>query len=391
MDKRLLILPLVFFFMLSACDQSMNVSRDEDEAPAPGHSEKEGLFLRTDQLVNAGIQYGEIGFQQLSSDVNARGKLVLPVNAKADIVSFYPGLIKEVFVKEGDKVSRGKVLASMNSPEFIDAQQHYLMVKNQLVMLEQEYERQKELNKDKIASDKFYQKAESNYQVALAELNGLGLQLEMAGINISRLETGEIAAVLHIIALLHGHVESINANPGKYIMQEGRLMSIINREQLLIELNVFEKDIMKIELGQRVTFILSNLGKEVYEAKVVSIGNMVREENRVVRVLAEFENPRERMLPGMFVAAKIHTGENEVEALPEEAVVRLVGNEHIIFYTLPDKQAEDGTSFYHIAVETGFVEDGFIQVSPKEELPPNALIVTSGAYFLKTEMTKQAE
>ena len=77
--------------------------------------------------------------------------------------------------------------------------------------------------------------------------------------------------------------------------------------------------------------------------------------------------------------------------MPEEAVVRLEGNEHIIFYTLAGKQTEDGTSFYHMAVETGFVEDGFIQVTPKEEMPPNALVVISGAYFLKTEMAKQAE
>jgi cobalt-zinc-cadmium efflux system membrane fusion protein len=265
------------------------------------------------------------------------------------------------------------------------------MVKNQLVMLEQEYERQKELNKDKIASDKFYQKAESNYLVALAELKGLGLQLEMAGVNLSKLVEGNISSELRLISPIHGYIENIEANPGKYIMQDERLLSVINRDKLLVELNVFERDIMKIMPGQRVTFSLSNLSKEVYEANVISVGNMVREENRVVKVLAEFINSQDRMLPGMFVAAEIHTAENDVEALPEEAVIRLEANEYIIFYTTPSMQTDEGTSFMKVGVETGFTEDGYIQLSLKGSIPENAMIVVSGAYFLKTEMARQAE
>ena len=178
----------------------------------------------------------------------------------------------------------------------------------------------------KITSDKFYQKAESNYLVAIAELKGLGLQLEMAGISLSDLNKGIIAPELLLISAIDGFVVNIEANPGKYIMQDERVMSVINRDRLLVELNVFEKDIMKIIPGQRVTFTLSNLSKQVYEAKIVSVGNIVNEENRVVNVLAEFNNSQERMLPGMFVAAEIHTGENDVEALPEEAVVRMDRN-----------------------------------------------------------------
>jgi cobalt-zinc-cadmium efflux system membrane fusion protein len=389
MKKRRIITLLLFTFLLTACNQG---EQQKDETANPDAVKAhQGLFLSSKQLANTGITYGSISLKQLSSDVNARGQLVLPVNGIADIVSHYPGIINKVMVRTGDKIAKGDLLASLASAEYIDAQQHYLMVKSQLEMLEQEYERQKELNKDKIASDKYYQKAESNYMVAMAEMEGLGLQLEMAGTNLSKLSDGDISSELLLISPIKGHVENINANPGKYIMQDERVMSVINRDKLLVELNVFEKDILKIMPAQRVTFSLSNLGKEVYEAKVISIGNIVREENRVVKVLAEFNNRQDRMLPGMFVAAEIHTGENDVEALPEEAVVRIDRNEHIIYYTTPALQMDEGTYFMMVRVATGFVEDGYIQVFLEEKIPDDAMIVVAGAYFLKTEMAKKAE
>ena len=380
---------LIIVTLLSACDQAQQTADENDvnsTSPSSG-----SFFLTNDQLNNAGIAYGKIELHQLSSDVNARGQLILPVNSTADLVSHYPGIINQVFVRNGEKVSRGKLLASLASPEFINAQQRYLMVKNQIGMLELEYERQKELNEEKITSDKFYQKAESNYMVALAELKGLGIQLEMTGINLTDLAHGDIAPELLLISSINGYVENIEGNPGKYIMQDERVMSVINRENLLIELNVFEKDIMKIIPGQRVTFSLSNLSNEVFEAYIIAVGNLVGKENRVVKVTAEFSNSNERMLPGMFVAAEIHTGENNVEALPEEAVTRLEGNEHIIFYTTPSMQSDEGTAFRLAYVDTGFVEDGYIQVILKESIPENAMVVVKGAYFLKTEMAKQAE
>lgn len=364
---------------------------DEPAEQVEPASENGELYLSSKQVENASISYGSIKSKQLSNEVNARGELVLPVNSKSDLVSLYPGVVKSIKVREGDKVTKGQLLALVNSPDFIIAQQTYLMVKNQLVMLKQDYERQKELNKDKISSDKYYEKALADYNVAKAELAGLKLQLGMLGVNMELLESGHIIPELKIVSELDGLVENIDANPGKYVMREERLMQVIDRDKLLVELNVFEKDIMKVRPGQRVTFSLSNLGKEIYEARVFSVGNMVKEENRVVRVLAEFKNEHGRMLPGMFVAAEIHTGEMEVETLPEEAVVRMGNQEYVVFYTTPDMQGEEGNSFLFVSVKTGYAQDGSVEISLLESIPEDAMIVVKGGYFLKTEMAKQAE
>ncbi|MEE4257499.1 MAG: efflux RND transporter periplasmic adaptor subunit [Bacteroidales bacterium] len=382
---------LFLFFpltLLLACN-SNQPENDNTYEQAPAASG--GVFLTADQVKYAGIEYGSISSKKLSSDVNARGELVLPVNAIADLVCQYTGQIKAVMVKEGDKVKRGQLVATLNSPEFINAQQRYSMVKNELVMLQQEYERQKELNKDKVSSDKYFQKAEAEYNVALAELKGLGLQLKMAGVDLALLENGHISAELKIISPLEGYVENIVVNPGKFVMQDERLMQVINREELLIELSVFEKDIMKIKPGQSVSFSLSNLNDVRHEATVISIGNIVQKDSRIVKVLAEFRNHNTEMLPGMFVASEIHTGEMEIRALPDEALVRTEGDKWFIYYTTKEWQEEKGTLFRSVPVETGLAQSGYSEVKLQEALPDDAMIVVSGAYFLKTEQAKQAE
>jgi cobalt-zinc-cadmium efflux system membrane fusion protein len=168
-------------------------------------------------------------------------------------------------------------------------------------------------------------------------------------------------------------------------------MQVINREELLIELSVFEKDIMKIKPGQAVSFSLSNLNDVRHEAEVISIGNIVQKDSRIVKVLAEFRNHNTRMLPGMFVASEIHTGEMEIQALPDEALVRTEGDKWFIYYTTKEWQEEKGTMFQGVPVETGLVQNGFSEIKLGEVLPDGAMIVVRGAYYLKTEQAKQAE
>jgi cobalt-zinc-cadmium efflux system membrane fusion protein len=380
---------LIIAMVLVSC--ASNEDQQEKEVLREDTLTSGELSLSESQFEHAGIEYGSIQKYLLSSDVNARGELVLPVNSKADMVSLYPGIVQAIFINRGEPVSKGQVLATINSPDFIEAQQQYLMVKNQIIMLEQEYERQKELNKEKIASDKYFQRSLADYNVAMAELKGLAIQLEMAGISEKVLQTAKITRELRIISPLNGYIENINANPGKYVNPDESLFQVINRDKLLIELNVFEKDILKVAPGQRVTFTLANMSQEIHEAKIISVGNTVHEVARVVKVLAEFRNESGRLLPGMFVASHIHTGETEVNALPEEAVLRIADDYYVIFYTTPAMQKEWEYSYKSIPVKVGYMEDGFIEIEPLSELPSDAMIVVKGGYYLKTEKAKQKD
>jgi cobalt-zinc-cadmium efflux system membrane fusion protein len=96
------------------------------------------------------------------------------------------------------------------------------------------------------------------------------------------------------------------------------------------------------------------------------------------------------MIPGMFASCEIHTSEQYLDALPEEAIVIENEMEKYGFYTVDEPQAEEMT-FYRFDVKTGYVEDGFIQVEPIEKLPDRAKIVIEGVYYIRAEIMKNAE
>jgi cobalt-zinc-cadmium efflux system membrane fusion protein len=181
---------------------------------------------------------------------------------------------------------------------------------------------------------------------------------------------------------INGYVDEISINIGKYIKPGPTLFKIVDRSELLVELMVFEKDIMKIKKGQRIDFSLGNLSSQLYETHISAISGNVKSEAKVILALAEFSNINNELLPGMFVSAKIHTEENYLDALPEDAVIFDGEANYHIYYTIPSLMNKDHVAFKKASVERGFVEEGYAQVILLDTIPSEAKIVVSGSYYI---------
>jgi cobalt-zinc-cadmium efflux system membrane fusion protein len=364
--------------LISACNQQVENQNMKDVVdPIKGD-----VILTQTQITNAGIKYGEISKHLLSQDVHAQGRLVIPPNSEADVVTFCDGVVKNVHVNLGSHVSRGQLLAMVISPEFIAKQQDYLTARSNLDLWEEELKRKEALNRENISSDKQFQQVKASYLEASAAYNALKIEMKILGVNTDKLEEGIIAENMMLSSPITGYVDEIMVNNGKYIQPGLTLFKVVDRTRLFLELMVFEKDIMKIKTGQRVDFTLGNLDNKQYETFISSISGIVKPEARVVKAIAEFNNESNELLPGMFVSAKIHTSENYLDALPEQAVIFDGDFSYHIYYTLPSWVKEEQVVFHRAAVKRGFVEDGFAQVTLVDELPEGAMIVTEGSYYL---------
>jgi cobalt-zinc-cadmium efflux system membrane fusion protein len=306
----------------------------------------------------------------------------LPHNAEADVVTFYEGVVSKVNVMVGSSVKKGHTLAIVASPEFIKKQMDYLAAKNELDLWEKEYERQEALNRDNISSDKQFQKVKADYLEAKTVHNALRIEMELLGVDKGRLEEGMITERMLLKSPINGIVEEISINIGKYIKPGQTLFKIVDRSELLVELMVFEKDIMKIKKGQRIDFSLGNLSSQLYETHISAISGNVKSEAKVILALAEFSNINNELLPGMFVSAKIHTEENYLDALPEDAVIFDGEANYHIYYTIPSLMNKDHVAFKKASVERGFVEEGYAQVILLDTIPSEAKIVVSGSYYI---------
>lgn len=379
-----MIIPMIL--LLTSCGPSLKDSEQKVDGMLPDS----GVVLTAEQIKNGDITFGKIEKRQLSFDIRAKGKLVLLPQNFATVSSMSAGMVETIPVKTGQNVVAGQTLATIASQEIIQIQQDFIATDGRSRLLEKEYLRQKSLSQDKITSDKKFQEAETAFREAQLARESLRLKVQLMNINPDGLLKGEIRHSANVVSPISGTIEEIGVNIGRFIEPNTVLFHVINKSQLNLELMVFEKDIPFIKQGQRVSFELANLNGTKYDAQIASIGRSVEEDARAVKVLAAFNNTSPFILPGMFAVAEIHTDEQDLDALPEEAILTGVNNETYCFYTL-SPASSSSLNFQKLMLKTGFREDGYVQVAPVTLLPSGGRIVIKGSYFIKAEQLKQQE
>ena len=370
--------------MAASCGQESEREEMAEEIPSQ-------VSLSKEQMELAGFEFGRLEKQLLSGDVNARGMLSLPPGEEAVVEPVIGGVVSKILVTPGQSVKTGQLLATLTHPDFIAMQQEYIHSSNRLEFLKNDFDRQQRLYQEKVSSEKQFLQVKTDYETTKAAVKSHEIILSQLGLNPEEILAGQIKQSIPVSSPMEGMVDEVITKLGKHVSDGDQLFRIVCRKRLMVELSVFEKDIMKVKPAQRVTFILSNVDSgEEYEAEITAIGGSVQQMGRVVKVLAEFTNTGQMLLPGMFVAAVIHTGEQSFEALPESAIMNYGSPDTYVYYTLSAPDAPLYT-FEKLPVETGFAEDGFIRVKLLGEMPPNARIVTRGGYYVKAEEAKTEE
>ncbi|MCB0851543.1 MAG: efflux RND transporter periplasmic adaptor subunit, partial [Bacteroidetes bacterium] len=291
------------------------------------------------------------------------------------------GYVRFIDLIPGEKVRKGQLLFTLENPEFVQMQQDYLEAKAQLAYLQSDYERQKTLAGENIASQKKFLKAESDYQVTLAQMEGLKKRLSMMGISAEKLVPEKLSSSISIYAPVTGHITSINAMKGMFLNPTDVAIELVNTDHMHLELNVFEKDILKVKEGQKIRFRIPDASTEVFNAEVHLIGKEVVGENRVVRVHGHLEENKNApdFVPGMFVEADIITDEYASKGLPEQAIVE-VDNQSFV---LVSKGKKEGINqFEKIKVITGPREKGFVQILNSDDFSAGQTVLVEGAFHL---------
>jgi len=248
----------------------------------------------------------------------------------------------------------------LENQEFVQMQQDYLEIFNQLDFLKAEFERNQTLFEEKIASQKNFLQAKSNYETAKARYKGLREQLQMLNISPNRVEQGNITSQAVIYAPISGSVTKMNVAKGSYVSPATEIMEIVDNDHVHLELSVFEKDILKVKKGQRIQFKIPEASEDTFEAEVHLVGTSIDNTNRSIKVHGHLAHEEEaNFLPGMFVDAKIMTDTIKTLSLPEEAVIESEGTYYVL--KLVDKE-NGGYTFEQIPVKQGNTYDGYTEI-----------------------------
>jgi cobalt-zinc-cadmium efflux system membrane fusion protein len=107
----------------------------------------------------------------------------------------------------------------------------------------------------------------------------------------------------------------------------GHLMAIVDSTQVWATANIYEKDLDKVKIGQKVRLKVSSLPNQSFTGQIAQISPIVEGETRVVPVRARLDNPEGQLKPGMFAELEVLTDKTAVAmlAIPASAVVEANG------------------------------------------------------------------
>lgn len=329
-----------------------------------------------DQL---GMEMGTIEEKSFPVRVSVNGMIDVPPENRAMVNATMGGYIKTTPFLIGDKVSIGQTLVTLENPEFVSLQQQYLEVNEQLSFLKAEYERHTIMSEENITSQKNFLKSESDYKSALARHSGLQKQLQMLNISPEQVKNGTIVSTVSIKAPISGSITKVNVTKGSYVSPATAIMEIINNDHVHLELSVFEKDIMKVKKGQKITFRIPEASGDTFHAEVYLVGTSI-DENRTIKVHGHLEDEgKEKFLTGMFVEANIITDNVQEKALPSNAIVTIDNIPNVLIF-----EKKEGDTYYFSQKEVSVDEelDGFSVIKEANSFAPNTQFLTKGTYNL---------
>lgn len=396
----------VFLFFMASCGAKSASEKGAiaDTAAAEAH-DPNAVDFSPDQYKSVGVQLSGITYTNLSNYIKASGIVDVPPQQTISITSPYGGIIRSTTVIEGKYIGKGQVVATLENPDFIQLQQDYLEGSSQLSYLRQDLARQEELVKENIAARKSLQRVSSEYTSMEARVEGLKTRLRQININPAGVRSGRFTSRVNIVAPTGGYVTKVYTNVGKYLNANEAVADIVNTNNLLVNVKVFEKDVPLIKMGQRIRFRATGDSAE-RTAEVFLIGKDI-DTDRTVGVFGRIINPGKTMLPGMFVNAIMEVGTSSAPAVPQPAVVQAGGKNYIfVLANNADTAAsqakpagngnatngeENHIAFRRVEVGTTVSENGYTGLILPGNFDLKSKIVVKGAYDLLSKMNNAEE
>lgn len=265
--------------------------------------------------------------------------------------------------------------------------------RTQLAQAQRELRRSENLVEVGAVPKKRVEEAQTAVKIAEQEVASAEQQVTLLGNQIRQTQAGQTIfrsprvnqpnKNFPLTAPVTGTINEIKATSGQQVESGAELLSIVNLSTVLIEANVFERDLPVVRESTRASFTSAALNGEVYtigtvdgDGRLLSIGQTVNEQTRTVPVIYEVINPLQRLRDGMFVEITVDTtGEREVLAVPKASVITEEGKTFVFVF-------DGGERFEKRAVLLGSEGADYYEI--KSGIKEGERVVTEGIYQLRS-------
>ena len=243
------------------------------------------------------------------------GKLALDRQRVHIAAARVAGRLGRVFVFEGESVKAGQPLAEVYSPDFISAENEYLLARHFRDTLAQG-------GSDASLRDD----AAETFRAATNRLKVLGA----ADADIANLDrSGQAGQYLLVRAPIGGVVIQRNVDAGGYLNIGDSLMTVADTSTLWLYFNSYDSDYAALKLGQPLDFQSSSLPGRSFSGRVSFIAPTIDPATHTLPVRCDIPNPDRLLRPEMFVSGKLGTGERAALVVPRSAVIRVRDQDYV--------------------------------------------------------------
>ncbi|MEG2101865.1 MAG: efflux RND transporter periplasmic adaptor subunit [Flavobacterium sp.] len=331
------------------------------------------IQLSNEQIKNAGLVVGNPEERTVKGILQLQGTVTVPPKSVVSVSIPLGGYIKKTDLMAGMNVRKGQLLAVVEDMQYIQLQQDYLTAKEKFQLAKSEYDRQKELNAKKASSDKLYEQTATEMQTQRIYMASLAQKLSLLGINVKTLSASNISKTVSIVSPINAVVSKVNVNVGKYIAPTDMLFELMEMSDIVLVMNVFEKDIHLLSTGQTVSAFTNANPSKRFSAKIAYINRSLNDD-RAAEVICKVNQYDNTLIPGLFINAEAEFENEKAITVPEDAVVRWQGK----FFVF----ALSGNNQYKmVVVEPGTTTNGFRQIK-SSVIDKSSKIVIKNAYTL---------
>ena len=328
-------------------------------------------------------------------------------NQLVNIFSRVDGYIAKIYVDKGDLVKANQLLVEIDHTDYVhavnQAKANVLSAKAKVVQQDAAVrnaaltlDRMQALIKDQFVSQQDLDTAMVNRDAALALQDSLRAQVQQMAVALAQAETN--LAYSYIRAPFAGYIAERNLDPGAYVsgttaststMSRG-ILSIHDVETVRTLIEVVEKDVPLIKIGQRADVRAEAYPNEVFEGTVTRIVQALNRATRTMTVEVDLPNKDHRLKGGMFARVEVLVGKHpQAIQIPLDAVSRLEESQYV--YVVKDGKAHQvpvelgARAENRVEVVTGLTGDEQVIVSGKDLVSEGAAVQTQPMDTVKRE------
>ena len=258
------------------------------------------------------------------------------------ILSEFQGPLKNLFVREGQLVKQGQLLAEINDSGLKEQLDQMLIQAN---FTKDNFDRVKRLWEKNIGSEMQFLKAKSDFETSNKMVEQIRDQLSKT----------------KVYAPFDGEIDEIISNLGSNLLPGSPMLRVVNLDIIYAEAQVPEKYVSSIELGTEAIVSIPLLEKEV-TSKIIQSGNFINPNSRTFRVEVPVENKDKRIKQNLNARIKIKNYSNLKALVVPLRVLREDAGGKSFIYKLVTTDKEDIFLTVKSFVETGNNDDKEIEI-----------------------------